>query len=328
MRDDSNAGQMALALLLALAAWGIASPTLAQPQTDYVNANATLETFLNREQPELDAIGDPLPRRAVMRFGTERFQHPSSVIAMELSPDEATLITLNSEAIIAWDTVTGAELWRRDWRDYGQHIIGPAYGQRFLTFAGNSSQFFTPGTNNQVHAWSTRSGQVESIQLTDQAGILQLFGAPRIASFTSVDLSPDGDFLLAGNSVGVSQYTLQGKRQWNLENKPDVPLELGGDNRDRLSFAGDYSTGIYSPDGKLVAVHRSQYPNRISLVSSESGKIVSGIATRDIVVRMTFSPDGSSLFTTERDCGIRRYSLQDQNLTWELVVPPDEKGAE
>ncbi len=52
-----------------------------------------------------DALGDPLPEKALLRFGTKRFQHPSSPAQILLSKDEKSVILLDTDRLIAWDAV-------------------------------------------------------------------------------------------------------------------------------------------------------------------------------------------------------------------------------
>lgn len=61
-----------------------------------------------------DALGDPLPEKAMLRFGTKRFQHPSSPAQILLSKDETSVVLLSSDRIISWDAATGKELWRKN----------------------------------------------------------------------------------------------------------------------------------------------------------------------------------------------------------------------
>ena len=48
-----------------------------------------------------DALGDPLPERALLRFGTKRFQHPSSSAQILLSKDEKSVVLLATDGLIS-----------------------------------------------------------------------------------------------------------------------------------------------------------------------------------------------------------------------------------
>ena len=123
-----------------------------------------------------------------MRFGTLRFLHPSTVTAMALAPDEQTIVTLDSTALITWDAATGKELWQQPWRSFGGHIMGPAYGQQFVAFGRDSSTFYTTSDSNKIHVWGTRNGSHEVILLETNL-LAGLFAGRSRPGFTSMDLA-------------------------------------------------------------------------------------------------------------------------------------------
>src|SRR5437868_704292 len=67
------------------------------------------------EPPALDSFGDPLPDGAVLRVGTSRLHHASSIDALGFAPDGNTLAARSNDGIIRlWDVRTGKLL--REWR--------------------------------------------------------------------------------------------------------------------------------------------------------------------------------------------------------------------
>lgn len=287
----------------------------------------TTVSFRNVAQPDKDYIGDPLSPQAVMRFGTLRFLHPSTVAEMGLSPDEQTVVTLDGSVLISWDAATGQELWRQEWRSLGGHIIGPAYGQRYLDFGTDSSRFYTTGKSNKIHVWGSRDGSHDVISLETNL-LAGLFAGGSNSSFASLDVNQDATLFITGSDKEIKLYNRKGKQLWSLANKPAEPMEIGGGNRDRLRFGGHYSTGIFSTDEKLVACVLSQAPKQISLLDAMTGEEKSAITLRDNLVRMTFARDGRSIVATERDCATRCYSIETRQLNWEHVLAPDPKNAE
>src|SRR3954468_11431367 len=92
-------------------------------------------THTVRAQPATDSLGDPLPRGARLRLGTIRFQAPSAVADLALSPDETTLVSVGNE-LIAWDTATGKERWRAS-PTMGNPPSPAGYGVRALAFSAD-----------------------------------------------------------------------------------------------------------------------------------------------------------------------------------------------
>jgi RNA polymerase sigma factor (sigma-70 family) len=65
-----------------------------------------------RPAPQPAAAGEPLPRGAVRRFGSDRFRHPGHVRASALSPDGTRIATVSPELLQIADTATGEPLRR------------------------------------------------------------------------------------------------------------------------------------------------------------------------------------------------------------------------
>src|SRR5580704_4275554 len=108
-----------------------------------------------------DDLGDPLPDGAVLRLGTTRFQNPSSVSDLVLSPDEKTIVTVGKELIV-WDATTGKERWRSGdgWRP-----PGASYGIRSVAF-GPDGRFYIPGGQfGDVIRWDVSSRRRETLPI-------------------------------------------------------------------------------------------------------------------------------------------------------------------
>ena len=313
---------------------------MAKPQEDAVgksqkpklvakNPNLDPEVFLNSDNPKLDAIGDPLPERAIMRLGTERFRHPSSVRTLRISPDESQVVSMGGGYFIGWDAKTGKELWRNSTRNRIGHISGHHYGQRLFDFGKTSNAFYSVGKDNEVLRWTLNALEPKSIKLAqtfDLAATLR--NGRRGVTYRSIDINNEETFALMGGQFGVGLFRLEdGKRMWFNFNRPK---EIGDPfaGNDRLAFGGEHGTAIYSPDEKTVASVLSQAYETIVILDAETGKEKSKIETKSRIVRLCFSPDGKSIFTTHYDCGVRKYSLETSELEWELPLQPDPKGAE
>ena len=98
------------ARLLLVAALSIAAGALwntrlvvADPPRSHSGAASTTEFATNASpRPPTDALGDPLPEGARLRFGTLRFRPASYAHELALSPDEKTVVTFGKE-LFAWD---------------------------------------------------------------------------------------------------------------------------------------------------------------------------------------------------------------------------------
>ena len=282
--------------------------------------------FINSENPKLDSIGDPLPPRAIMRLGTQRFQNPSSVKTMALSPDDKQLITLSSGSLYGWDTTTGKQLWKK--RFSGSRISGHAYGQRFLCFGEKDpTKLIVCDSDLQLKIVNPQTRESRYLQLQRDMEPADLFRSHG-NGITSIDYRDDPDRFLVGSESGIGLYDRRGKMKWYLPNVPKQAIQFGGGNRDRLDFGGDYSSAQFSPGGEIAAALMSDARQKIKLIDLKSGDVDGEIETTAKPVRMVFSPDGKSIFVTERDCGIRCYSIENQKLIWELPIKPDPTGAE
>ncbi len=257
----------------------------------------------------VDSLGDPLPDGARLRLGTLRFRPPSSVAELALSPDEKTIVTAGRE-LIAWDANTGKERWRANPREYGSDVQVAAYGVRAVAFSSDSSRFYTPGKPNEVVIWETSRGTHEVLAVKspkENANPLQQVSR-------AIDVAPDGQKLALGRPGGVVVCDLRGNSCYEIANAPEGPSDF--DRNDRLSFAGHYSLGRFSPDGKLLAVVTSDHPDSIRLCEAETGRCLQTLALAARAVRFVFSPDSKRLAATERDSAVRLYDTETGGRTW------------
>lgn len=309
---------------VALSLCPLAAQELEQADEDARESVDSLR-FRDPLDPRRDTVGDPLPPHALLRLGTARFRHPSSVTEMALSPDEQTMITLGSGILAAWDLETGKQLWQRNWRNHGGHIIGSAYGQRFIAFGADSSSFYTTSNSNRVLVWDARKGTMDSLpfDLLEPQAIAR---PGHSSGFTSIDVKQDGSQFLVGTAGGITLCNRKGKSLWSLANRPENPVEIGGGSSDRLWFGRHFSTAIFCPDETQVAVVLSDNPQRILIVAAMSGERLQEIPLSENLVRMTFDADGKSIIATERDCAVRCYTVASGQRQWELIIPPAENA--
>jgi WD40 repeat protein len=242
-----------------------------------------------------------------------RFRPPSSVTELALSPDEKTVITVGRE-LIAWDATTGKELWRANPLEAGLDLKIAAYGVRAVAFAPDSARFYTPGRPNEVVIWNTSRGTREVLPVTSP----KQNASPMEQAARAVDVAPDGQKLALGRASGVAVCDLRGNVQYEVANAPEGPADF--DRNDRLTFAGHYSLGRFSPDGKLLAAVTSDHPDVIQLCEAESGRCLRKLSLASRLVRLAYAPDSKHLATTERDNAVRLYSTETGDRVWSHVV--------
>jgi WD40 repeat protein len=270
---------------------------------------------------KVDELGDPLPPHASRRFGTVRFRHPSPVVELALSPDNKTVISSGERELMAWDSVTGVLRWREAPDDGRFRLPGAAYGIRGVAFGKNSHHFYSASQPNEVLKWNTSTGATETIAVTHSLPLLPsnrpLNGLP--GSSRSVDVSADGTKLALAGAHGVVVCDTNGQSLFEVPNAPAGEILTTEMQVDPLLFGGHYSMAIFSPSGDEMALVTSDSPDQIRLVNANSGELVRRITLSQRLVRMTFSPDGSKLFTTERDSSIRQYSVANGKRVWEYI---------
>jgi WD40 repeat protein len=167
---------------------------------------------------KVDSLGDPLPKYADYRFGTQRFQHPGSVIDMVLAPDEKTIVTYGQNRLISWDTENGKYLWKAV---IEEHSL-TAYGIRSLAFAADSRFFYSAGKPNTLLKWTSVLGASEKITyqhdlpyLPNNRPVVALPGATR-----AIDVTQDGTKIAAAGAHGVVVCDAKGQRIFEIPNTP------------------------------------------------------------------------------------------------------------
>jgi RNA polymerase sigma factor (sigma-70 family) len=264
-----------------------------------------------------DSLGDPMPAGARLRLGTSRFRPPSVVADLALNPDESAIVTAGHELIV-WDANNGKERWRAPASEYDVDPPGPSYGMRILSFSSDSSRFYTPGKQNEVVVWETASGRHEVLKVASSYKNPTMSALAHRSAPRSIDVTPDGKKLALGSAGGVVVCDLQGKVLYEIANVPQDPLKF--DNDDRLAFAGPYSLGRFSPDGKLLAVLTSDAPEELKLYDAGTGRSIRKVALASRLVRFAFSPNGKQLATTERDNAVRLYDVETGSRAWSHII--------
>jgi WD40 repeat protein/DNA-binding SARP family transcriptional activator len=195
--------------------------------------------------------------------------HTDCVDIVAFSPDGSQILTSGCDGITKlWDTISGAELRRFD----GAAAVYSADGKAVLTTLGNS-----------IRLWDVASGQE-----------IKEFTTPEDTEVYYPALSPDGKYLLGGDSAGVAHL-------WDLQTDQEVQ-----------KFTGHTSTAFwvaFSPDGKSVLT--GSYDTTVRLWDISTGNEVQRFSGHtNVVFCVAFSPDGKTIFTASDDKTARAWDVE------------------
>jgi RNA polymerase sigma factor (sigma-70 family) len=302
--------KVALALLLVLGMGVVGATTLTRPAAELpaqpepvgerTPAKGEAKGHVDQEgvplsgEPSNDANDDPLPRDAVVRFGTARFRHGEYVRSVAYSPDGKELASSSYDgAIRFWDPKTGKELRRFPKRlDSPGRIAYTAGGKELIVVEGTWSDSASREQFRGVRVWDVATGRLIRTLGSDRGNP---FDARRMAA------TPDGSRVafVHGASVLVFDPT--------QPNKPTLPndcvtVEVAG--------AREVTHVALSADGRRLAVgallkgegpiDREKQPSFVRVYDLLTGKQtwerkgMTGNASGAFPAA-AFSPDGMSL---------------------------------
>ncbi|NNE00224.1 MAG: WD40 repeat domain-containing protein, partial [Pirellulaceae bacterium] len=267
----------------------------------------------DQERPRrVDSLGDPMPERALIRMGSNRFRSPGSVMDMALSGDGQVLVTIG-DYLTAWDAMTGRELWRASSQRYGGRL-NSGYGIRDVALSADAKSFVTFGAESGLVSWDARTGKSTKLDVP----------TPPANGRTkrSIDITNDGKLFAVGNAMGLFVCNASGDVVYTLDEPSGPPV--AHHNRDRLNFGGSFHYAIFAPDGSVLARVASGEGKTIFLHDAASGDELRTIACDANVVRMDFSPDGKQIAATQRDTSVGLYDVASGERVWKTKVDVDE----
>jgi RNA polymerase sigma factor (sigma-70 family) len=252
-----------------------------------------------------DALGDPLPDGALLRLGTKRFRHPDNAFELALSPDNKTVVSAGADQVIGWEATSGKQLWQVNIGKEGIRLPGSSYGCRAIAFAPDG-RLVTPGRDYEIALRDATTGKdtLLKIQRPRNAGRVPI---------KSIDVAPDGKSLAVGSELGVTVCDFDGKIRYEIANDASGQVPFGDD---RLMFGGHFGYAVFAPKGNTLAVVTSDSPEVIRLHDAATGAERRRVPLSAKLVRMAFSPDGQTLFATERDQSARAYSVESGRRLW------------
>ncbi len=220
-----------------------------------------------------DRYGDPLPKGAIARLGTIRFNQPFPW-SLAFSPDGKILASGGHDnRIRLWDPDTGKET---------RILEGHKASVYCIAFSGDGKLLVSGSEDTELRLWDVETG---AEQRRFQGHTAPVY---RIA------LSPNGKLLASGCGAGML-------RLWDTETGKMIRT-LSSDTHVVHALA-------FSPDGKYLAFHK-RWDEGIQLVDMAEGKLVRTFeGHKKSVEELIFAADGRTLFSCSMDNTIRSWDV-------------------
>jgi RNA polymerase sigma factor (sigma-70 family) len=221
----------------------------------------------DKDVKHVDALGDPLPPRALLRLGSTRLRGESAA-AVAFSPDGAWLASGGwDKRIRLWDPKTGKEV---------RTLLGPQRGVWALAFSANGKLLAGAGLDKVVYLWEPATGK--------EMGRLQGFAD----NVHALAFSPKEDLLVTGDVECVKLWQVPtGKLLHTL-------LAAKGANIVAVAFAPSGQTVVADCDHTTVRV----WDTAGKLLHNLQGHIgpVAGVAFTQDGLLLTVGPQETRLW--------------------------------
>jgi RNA polymerase sigma factor (sigma-70 family) len=189
-------------------------------------------------RPAADALGDPLPARAVARLGTARFLGLMEPAWAGFSPDGSKLAARSDFGVVVWDAATGRKLLERTYYQAALHAIGwRADGTGVAVVVLPDESYF-------VSAFTDAAEKLPNPPAAPPPGAVP---NPKIDYLA---LSPDATQLAVVRDPDKEQFTID-----LLPATPGRPVADLKPERTLGPFPGPCREVRYAAGGKLVTLH-------------------------------------------------------------------------
>jgi WD40 repeat protein len=252
----------------------------------------------------LDAYGDPLPHRAILRIGTVRLRHGDIVNCVAFSPDGNTVVSGSWDGTLrSWDKATGKELHR--FQGHQRAVMSACITKDGKTLASISQDFtvrlWDMGTGKEVRKLNAPRGGYYDLSFSPDEQTLVCCGQNvtvwetktyrMIHEFelniqvwlTCLAFSPDGKTLAVGSRDGLIRFW--DTANWKLVRQVQAHLK---EKRGVTSLA-------FSPNGKYLA--SAGEDGLLSLRNAATGEEIRPLFKGKPrgCSRLAFSPDSKML---------------------------------
>lgn len=260
-----------------------------------------------------DSLGDALPRHAIARLGTLRFQFPGHIASLSFSPDGKHLVvggvaTAPRSGLVIYDAATGRRLRNIPLKN----------------LHGISAQYSSDG-NQLLWANGARTAVIMDLDTGEQQSI------PLPAPAQQVACSPDGSYIATATARGTDiwstgkiekvcslpsatrlAFTPDGKRvvlaQTGLSPRNTKHLTVyAADTGKKIQDLGEkrayYADVAVSGDGRYIAAsRRGRAKSPVHVWDAESGKLLAEIkGFRRYAKRVLFNPKTHQLVVLDLD---------------------------
>jgi hypothetical protein len=166
------------------------------------HVGADEQTAEQTEGVRTDRLGDPLPKQALLSFGTRRFQHSGGGATQPLlSADETVVATVGQEYLIGWEPATGKQLWKQP--SSGASYSSASYGVRPLAFLAQTDDFVSV-SDGPLEGLSPLDPAAFGITLTDKrTGKSEILPNIRCDGVKSLAVSPDEKLIACGSAERI-----------------------------------------------------------------------------------------------------------------------------
>jgi RNA polymerase sigma factor (sigma-70 family) len=165
--------------------WDDTIPHTVAPETPAVEMQkATAAAVRERQPPNTDIYGDPLPAGALARFGSVRWRHGEWITASALDPDQKRLVTASGRTVVVWDLTNAKILWKFE-TDFDSNYSRPS-----MSISPDGKRL------GYVH-----NGMVAFVWDLDSGKEIKRFGKDLSTYFHSCQFTADGKaFILADSN--------------------------------------------------------------------------------------------------------------------------------
>lgn len=252
----------------------------------------------------LDAYGDPLPPRAILRIGTVRLRHGDFVNCVAFSPDGKMVVSGSWDGTLrSWEVATGKEL--HCFQGHRSAVMSLNISKDGKTLASISQDFtvrlWDLGTGKELRKLDAPRGGYYDLSFSPDGQTLASCGQNLTiwetktyrklhefelniqGWFTCLAFSPDGKTLVIGSEHGVIRF-------WDTTTWKEV-RKIQTHAKEMLGV----KSLAFSPDGKFLA--SAGEDGLLSLRDAKTGEPIRSFVKRQPrgCSRLAFSPDSKTL---------------------------------